>query len=318
LAITEEEHAGFAAGVVADAITNPGYTNVVFLITNGELFDGIRNCWVTELYYGSLSPVKKVEHYFKFTGNPADVVITLTATNSLTTEVIRRVFSPTDEMSPIDFLKATSRIQTLQHLKHVNDINMGLVFRTSIRETFSQLEEFVKELELTKSTCLGYELEIEDLIADIKIVMSTMGRGLRSAIFSTRLMNNWWSQSLRISTVHADDLTVRDYGNIQFEQHVEDMCGSLGRQVSENISPRCLQAMRSISQPVDDFTGGDDGDGDGDGVSLTDCMSGCMSACMSASDLRDEYDIVERSAERTAERSTASPMKRYRGDDNNV
>ena len=251
LAITETEHAGYAAGLVIDAVTNPGYSNVTFTIENGQLFDGLNNAWVDTLYIGSLDPVKKVEHYFRYESDPESVKISMTAKNVITQEFFTQVFSPASEMSEIQAVKAISRINTLKHLKNVNDRNLGINMELTLKSLFSSLELFLFELDLAKTFCVGHEMEMEDLIADIKIVMATMGRGARSVIFSTRLFNNWFCQPLRISTIYPEDTSVADYGNERFAAAIVNCNGILGRELSDNISPRCIEAMRSLSQPVD-------------------------------------------------------------------
>jgi hypothetical protein len=263
---TKFEHCGKAAGDIVSRITYPWLKNVVFEAVDCELFNGLTNSWTTLLPYGSFQVEKKVELIFRpaLTADTQTPTIRFWGTNPITGQQVTQTFQSSEIMSQEQFSKCRIYVETLQLLSRINQMNLGTLssgFRLgatmqSFRGVFAECETLLKEIENRKQDIhdVGLLLDIEELTSSLQIVMSTMGRGPRSLIFSTLLYAEWFKQPVRIATVYPKDRTILEHGNAEFEEDVFGGCSmaptSLGRQTSSNTTDVCYAAMRSCSQPA--------------------------------------------------------------------
>jgi hypothetical protein len=276
LIITETEHAAFAVSDILTRIMYSWLENVV--ITTGspettELFDAVTNTWVPSLQFGSLQSEKRMDLYFRSKVVAASfepIEVTIRGTNSSTGDMTERFYvSSSTHLSGYEERLAVQRVKSLQLLSTIHQMNQEKCCSSSVYGVFQQLSPFtVKKMSFdeisvycdtflaslsaslaeTKISMDEYsERKLEDLISAITLVKITMnGNSLRSLIFSTILLNEWFLHTIRISKTESSDITVNSK---DFDSHTMTFRGcSLGRQHSDDTSPRYLEACRSISQ----------------------------------------------------------------------
>jgi hypothetical protein len=277
MAITEDEHAGFVVGDILTRILCPCVERVKLasLDENVELFDAITNTWAPTYQFATLECGKQMTFYFRF--KTTEVVcqpqFSISATDTKTKTALTVVTLSEDEPADTFALETSLRIQSLQLLSviHTRNLEEGQprqgVFHLSYGfqpapslkpiKTFQQLfkdcEAFLVVLKTETAKLVAMDDEtirfsrkLEDLTSAITMVMLTMNSGdKRSAIFSTILLNEWFSHSLRVSTVYATDYTFSRNGETM-DLPMPPQC-SLGRQFSSDISPRAMETCRSLS-----------------------------------------------------------------------
>ena len=196
---------------------------------------------------------------------PIEVMIR--GTNSSTGDITERCYAMSSmQLSGYEASLAVQRVKSLQLLSTIHQMNQERCCSSSIFGVFQQLspkkmsfdeisvycDTFLVSLsasltEAKISTDEYSERKLEDLISAITLVKITMnGNSLRSLIFSTVLLNEWFLHTIRISKTESSDITVNSK---DFDSNTMTFRGcSLGRQLSDDTSPRYLEACRSISQ----------------------------------------------------------------------